>query len=132
MTLDEFFFPLMREAIKMLNEDEKEDVKSYVRKCYDEWCDGKHVAHEEKEYENGKLVKDESFDKKLRDDKANVADAPKLPSAAELMREKSELEKKLARVETEMEKVRKVNDELSADNIKLRNKLNAIEDLFNC
>lgn len=55
---DEFMNVFAKAFNEMKNEKE-----SYVKTTYDKYQDGEHVSHSEKEYKDGKCVKDEGFDK---------------------------------------------------------------------
>lgn len=114
---------MMRELLDAVEEYEKSKEttnKSYIKERYDEYHDGEHVAHEEKEYKDGKLVKDEGFDKRLSSGAKNGSDASVLPAVEDLMKEKKELEEKLAKVEAELEREKKRNIDLSDENTRPR------------
>lgn len=54
-------------AVEEEIENEKEEPKSYFHKVVDEYEDGKHVSHKEKEVKDGKVIKNVNENYKLED-----------------------------------------------------------------
>ncbi len=78
-------------------ENEKEEPKSYFRKVVDEYEDGKHVSHKEKEVKDGKVIKNVNENYKLEGkDEKNIEitydDEKENDTIAELKSQISEME----------------------------------------
>ena len=102
------------------NEDKKEN-ETYFRSVYDEYENGKHVTHSDKEYKNGKCVKNECFDER-REISGKSNDTCKCGSD----KKKTEYEKRIEELEEQVEKLASENRNLQNTVMQYKNKLEAI------
>ena len=109
------------ESRKSADTDEKRENETYFRSVYDEYENGKHVTHSDKEYKNGKCVKNEGFDeRKELSDKSN--DTCKCGSD----KKKTDYEKRIEELEEQVEKLASENKNLQNTVMQYKNKLEAI------
>lgn len=143
-TYDEFTKAAKELLEKYSEENEKKEEetnRSYFHKVYDEYKDGEHVAHEEKEVKDGKVLKDEVFTKELSDktdeEPKKVECKKNEDNLTKLQNELNEYKdyvykhtKKEIFLKDENEKLKAEVNELTAKNQYLEEKLKTIKDLF--
>lgn len=102
------------------NEDKKEN-ETYFRSVYDEYENGKHVTHSDKEYKNGKCVKNEGFDERKEfSDKSN--DTCKCGCD----KKETDYKKRIEELEASVKKLTETNKQLQDTVMQYKNKLEAI------
>ena len=102
------------------NEDKKEN-ETYFRSVYDEYENGKHVTHSDKEYKNGKCVKNECFDER-REISGKSNDTCKCGCD----KKEIDYEKRIEELEEQVEKLASENRNLQNTVMQYKNKLEAI------
>ena len=102
------------------NEDKKEN-ETDVRSVYDEYENGRHVTHSDKEDKNGKCVKNEGFDeRKELSDKSN--DTCKCGCD----KKETDYKKRIEELEASVKKLTETNKQLQDTVMQYKNKLEAI------
>ena len=102
------------------NEDKKEN-ETYFRSVYDKYENGKHVTHSDKEYKNGKCVKNEGFDERKEfSDKSN--DTCKCGCD----KKETDYKKRIEELEASVKKLTETNKQLQDTVLQYKNKLEAI------
>ncbi len=128
MTKFEEFLNFLMDTVNEVSEnrkssatDEKKDNETYFRSVYDEYENGKHIAHSDKEYKNGKCVKNEGFDEKKEfSDKSN--DTCKCGCD----KKETDYKKRIEELEASVKKLTETNKQLQDTVMQYKNKLEAI------
>lgn len=106
---------------KSADTDEKRENETYFRSVYDEYENGKHVTHSDKEYKNGKCVKNEGFDERKEfSDKSN--DTCKCGCD----KKETDYKKRIEELEASVKKLTETNKQLQDTVMQYKNKLEAI------
>lgn len=128
MTKFEEFLNVLMDAVSEVSEnrksadtDEKRENETYFRSVYDEYENGKHITHSDKEYKNGKCVKNEGFDeRKELSDKSN--DTCKCGCD----KKETDYKKRIEELEASVKKLIEINKQLQDTVMQYKNKLEAI------
>ena len=106
------------------NEDKKEN-ETYFRSVYDEYENGKHITHSDREYKNGKCVKNEGFDERKEfSDKSN--DTCKCGCD----KKETGYKKRIEGLEASVKKLTETNKQLQDTVMQYKNKLEAITSII--
>lgn len=102
------------------NEDKKEN-ETYFRSVYDEYENGKHVTHSDKEYKNGKCVKNEGFD-----ERKEISDKSNDTCKCGCDKKETDYAKRIEELEASVKKLTETNKQLQDTVMQYKNKLEAI------
>lgn len=102
------------------NEDRKEN-ETYFRSVYDEYENGKHVTHSDKEYKNGKCVKNEGFD-----ERREISDKSNNTCKCGCDKKETDYAKRIEELEASLKKLTETNKQLQDTVMQYKNKLEAI------
>lgn len=125
--LEEFLNVLMdvtnegSENRKSADADEKKENETYFRSVYDEYENGKHITHSDKEYKNGKCVKNEGFD-----ERREISDKSNDTCKCECDKEETDFKKRIEELEANVKKLTETNKQLQDTVMQYKNKLKAI------
>ncbi len=116
--------------------NEKDDAKSYFHVVEDEYEDGKHTHHKEKEVKDGKVVKDINnccyIDSKQEENKAIESQKNKQSDTDVQIRElKAENKRLLEEIEQKNETIRKFKGCMRANEMTIERQNNDLEKLVN-
>lgn len=128
MTKFEEFLNVLMDAVSEVSEnrksadtDEKRENETYFRSVYDEYENGKHITHSDKEYKNGKCVKNECFDKR-REISGKSNDTCK----CECDKKETDYKKRIEELEASVKQLTETNKQLQDTVMQYKNKLEAI------
>ena len=90
------------------NEDKKEN-ETYFRSVYDEYENGRHVTHSDREYKNGKCVKNEGFD-----ERKEISDKSNDTCKCGCDKKETDYAKRIEELEASVKKLTETNKQLQA------------------
>ena len=132
MTKFEEFLNVLMDAVNEVSEnrkssvsDEKKENETYFRSVYDEYENGKHIAHSDKEYKNGKCVKDESFE-----ERKEIFNKPNDTCKCGCNKDETNNEKRIEELESNVKKLIEANKQLQDTIMQYKNKLEAIQSIM--
>lgn len=102
------------------NEDKKEN-ETYFRSVYDEYENGRHVTHSDREYKNGKCVKNEGFD-----ERKEISDKSNDTCKCGCDKKETDYAKRIEELEASVKKLTETNKQLQNTVMQYKNKLEAI------
>lgn len=128
MTKFEELFNVLMDVVSEASENRKssanEDKKAnetYFRSVYDEYENGKHVTHSDKEYKNGKCVKNEGFD-----ERKEISDKSNDTCKCGCDKKETDYAKRIEELEASVKKLTETNKQLQDTVMQYKNKLEAI------
>ena len=125
---NDFLFKLL----EFLTNEKVENGETNIKVTYDMFENGEHVAHSEKEYKDGKCVKNESFDerKKVMEKNDGHSEDMKtyMPDMTEIEKKNKELLLKVAHLSTENAKLKVENERMEKKLLRVNTFLKDIAD----
>lgn len=128
MTKFEEFLNVLMDAVSEVSEnrksadtDEKRENETYFRSVYDEYENGKHITHSDKEYRNGKCVKNEGFD-----ERKEISDKSNGTCKCGCDKKETDYKKRIEELEASVKKLTETNKQLQDTVMQYKNKLEAI------
>lgn len=128
MTKFEEFLNVLMDAVSEVSEnrksadtDEKRENETYFRSVYDEYENGKHITHSDKEYKNGKCVKNEGFD-----ERKEFSDKPNDTCKCGYDKKETDYKKRIEELEASVKELTETNKQLQDTVMQYKNKLEAI------
>ena len=111
---------------KSADTDEKRENETYFRSVYDEYENGKHITHSDKEYKNGKCVKNEGFDerKEISDKSTCKCNCDKECTNS------NSIEDRVAKLEAELKRLAEENAKKDDELVRYKNKFKAITNIL--
>lgn len=106
------------------NEDKKEN-ETYFRSVYDEYENGRHVTHSDREYKNGKCVKNEGFD-----ERKEISDKSNDTCKCGCDKKETDYAKRIEELEASVKKLTETNKQLQDTVMHYKNKLEAIQSIM--